>query len=1554
MSFENLRNALVKMPSTGPDGFEGLAALLLSALTADVFYVARSGDQPADALSAAGDVAMQGKRYDRTPLDETDFEGDFHKACRLCPKLDCYVLAATRATAQLNSLARELENRTGIDVILLQFDAPESELPALCVTFWDRIKSFPKLSELCSDFAAWAAGEAQRPELIGTIERMRGALTKSVPLAATVQRKLKSYLHGRFGIDASSSRPSRFRIELPVAVLRCGPEQQLDDWWKQGKTKAAVVGGEEGMGKSWAVSAFCYHLIQHSAALILWLDSADWSGLPNLEGVLDAGLMQAGLSDPELRKRLVRKAMDRWPDKLLIVLDGVNERAARDTAQRLLVQLHAAEVAPCRLLFTTRPIPWKSDECSLWKSVTPIPVGPFTEEELKEALARLPVPIPRNELPNGLVEVAKVPRYFRRATELRERFSSLANVTKEMVLWAELLAKVEAGDPQVTTQIGWTSPADVKRALLKLASAARAIQTNAQAATDSYCLLQTSFGDKFEQIRSDLAEQRIVLEPTSENPAPSPEHLVLGFALHLGSVAAMHPSDSVSDLADRLRKELEPVLAQDQLTEALFVALQLSAFPNSEGHTLSSYARSALLLAWASSQNSWVEAPRLTFWANQDLMAYLDFVEEVFVEPVSDGWSSVIIAPLMEVWCALALEISPLHTRLRRWLKLVWKSHDFTASSELTVDGHDLPTARSQSQLALSFVALAVLSERADVSFLPDLAIAWATHNVSTQRHSWPKQPNGDVVESDDFGCKDMTYNLGALLRWRYTEMCKPNIELLRAPHDTDKLMLKGLEYISQAFDRFGWVRSSIHEALLREKKPFFPAARHECQNRVFGCPELAARDDLPDLCANDQEVIAEKVEHVFSSKELHSGFSMTHEDLELEYHLSWFAKYRPDKLVQLGTRFRLACLDRCEVAPSLNFTNRLPFSASVVTSSDLLAKAKACAEREYTGVVQRFYWSLLQLHILALTCLGERELKDWLIFASERKPLRREIHMYPIRILCPLTLPNALASFAREQAKRCCDEPEDVSDASESEFDFWAYIGGLAGEPDLAFNAWAGEQIKLRQPTGNRRYYWLLLWFRSIPQPVLQEAVSIGSVMGFLADEGLWALTSAGRCVYDWDKFPVDFNSLADLLPIDDLGTVLVNADRRADLAKWGHQIFNKALELVGKPPFERSFWGTTILTVGDSGEISGSSCDREEGPGNALSEGLRPKLQDQFAMLHNPIPREEFNRRANEGIRIWRDDQARLKTVERGAFNRFEARHALRAWRDQHPDQFRKYASELLTQVVSQPGKAFHIGGFIGCVIDALVSLEPDLAKKTDAALRDSSLRVNVINDYGVSTFTAAFWRAAGDGNIRCQEVCGRFVQECSTDEELMYHAITAQAEGAREDLLSICRRLLGAPLAKDRCLVVSLLAWVPGQGEIKQLEQLITDDPSGWVQKHAEWAVECAKEEASVRRHYERTLKEADRNLVQARLLVLLPALTPSAHWWHRDLESKSEVFDTAPRDVQAALAFFWYDTQSECKKTPKPFGRTLSEYLRGERIHDLRSPKPRLMDARTHAV
>src|SRR6266404_3621576 len=100
MFFEQLRAALVRMPETGDAGFEGLVATLLGALTGDRFYVARSGDQPADAIASAADIAMQAKRYGKTAVDETNFEGEFAQACRLIPTLDCYVFAVTRQTAQ--------------------------------------------------------------------------------------------------------------------------------------------------------------------------------------------------------------------------------------------------------------------------------------------------------------------------------------------------------------------------------------------------------------------------------------------------------------------------------------------------------------------------------------------------------------------------------------------------------------------------------------------------------------------------------------------------------------------------------------------------------------------------------------------------------------------------------------------------------------------------------------------------------------------------------------------------------------------------------------------------------------------------------------------------------------------------------------------------------------------------------------------------------------------------------------------------------------------------------------------------------------------------------------------------------------------------------------------------------------------------------------------------------------------------------------------------------------------------------------------------------------
>src|SRR6266446_3706122 len=98
MSWGEMKQALQNMPDSGPDGFEGLAAILLQNLLRDTFVCARSGDQPSgDARTLRGDVVIQAKRYkEGTSLDAKNIEGDLREARRAVPNLEVYVLAITR------------------------------------------------------------------------------------------------------------------------------------------------------------------------------------------------------------------------------------------------------------------------------------------------------------------------------------------------------------------------------------------------------------------------------------------------------------------------------------------------------------------------------------------------------------------------------------------------------------------------------------------------------------------------------------------------------------------------------------------------------------------------------------------------------------------------------------------------------------------------------------------------------------------------------------------------------------------------------------------------------------------------------------------------------------------------------------------------------------------------------------------------------------------------------------------------------------------------------------------------------------------------------------------------------------------------------------------------------------------------------------------------------------------------------------------------------------------------------------------------------------------
>jgi hypothetical protein len=1545
-----LKRALQKMPATGAKGFEGLIAALLSALTGDHYYVARSGDQPADAVSGTGRVAVQTKRFrDSTSIDETAFEGDYSKACRSSPHLDCYVFAATRVTAQLRQLADTMQEIMGVDIVLLGFSEDEPEIAALCATYWSQLSAFPELRIIHGVGEQWAGEYAKKPTTITLVDSLRDQLSRSTLLAPLVGRKLRTFLDERFGLVALSRPTFGYPIRLSESIMRSGPMQRLDAWWTDGKSAAAVVRGEEGMGKSWVAAQFAHRLASDGASLVIWLDSANWFGADNIESAIKAGLAVAGIQDARLLERLARKAISRWSDRLLIVFDGINEHGARQAACQLMQQL-GNDPRPCRAVFSTRPIQWASDESGLWNPASIIDVGRFAEMEFQAALARSNPPIPREEIPAGLADLARIPRYFHRCVRLRERFQSLLNVTKEMVLWEDLLQKIAEGDRQVVKNLGWTSPADLKRALGELARAARLVAGEGITESDGYAILTKAFSGRYQEVRSDLAEQRVVVDPNGDNPQVSPEHVILGYALHIGAVAAKLGSRPVAEIADRITRELEPMGSQDQIVEALFVALQLSVMPPTNAHELSSSARAALMLLWTSSQNSVIHADRLSFWAEADLPAYLDFVEEVYLEPVTDGWAQRICDPICQRFATATADTSPLKERLRRWLTLIWKSHDLPPVDETIHEGHALPIARNQCQLSLGRVAVAVISQKPDVDLVDDLAIAWATASLSTYRHFHSSTPSGPPDRHQDIPCKDLRSSIGALMRWRYTEAIKPALIAKVASMANDSLMKRGFDGLIESFDRFGWRREGVHEKELREGRPLFSKGPEASRNRFVDCAELAVRDDLPELDENDQAVIADKVERAFADPRLRASSWQSSADQDLEWYLAWYARYREASLVQLSTTFRFEALTHPDFSYAQDYCQLLPFAKSRENSRRLLELLISAGSRDLGASKNRESWALTGLHVQALTCLEEAELQQWLEFACGLPRLRQAFHFYPIMMLVPYAVSPAIAGEARTRVRQIHESGTVTDDGaagcSSSEIDYWATIGGLAGEPDSAFHSWIDQKHREGDRNGFRPFYGALLWFRTATDQQQTDAVASGRVFELLDEHGWRAMLFVGCSAINWSAFRMDYEMARRKMGIDDLGIALHEARRDRDFERWGHDLFGLAMQAVGTPPFERTYWGTTIHCTNAAGRIDASTC--EDADAEDMGQLRPPPGVDIWKKVGTWSNTEEQEREANRGIQLWKREQRKLNAAGVQALDRFGAQRELETWRDRFPEGFRANAERLLREASSDLKRAFHIGGFLAAVLDALVPLEPQLALELDREVARKTLRVNVVNHYGRPTFIAAFWQAAGQGNLECQRTCTEMLEAAATDDELRSHALMAQAEEAAAFLRAHCLGLLSNEFAKTRCLAVSLMAWIGESQNLDKLEALSKHDPSGWVRTHAEWALGVARQESAAIRHYEKTLTLDDRNRVLARMQVLKPALTRLSYWWHGKLEA-SVGTKNIPASVASALDHFWYDVRSRRRNPPPPAnGRKLDEYLRGDRIKDLQSPRPKLVD------
>ena len=362
MSWLKLKNLIQSMDKQHKgrkkgEPFEELAAELLGALLDNRFKIEQSGYQPiGDAINEERTIVLQTKNYsDETPLDRKVILGDILEADLELPNLQTYVLAASRTiNSRLRNRLGEIEDKTGLDIVVLELSDELSDLGALCVTFWESIHHLFDPSDIDQQFWAWV--EITRNDL-KTQDKMKviqSKLDDGIQTQKHVQKDIEERLLERFSTDKGFNP-----INLSEAIDRKSVEAKISDWWKAGDLPICCLEGEEGHGKTWLAAKSVHAICESENIVAFWLDSKDWNECESIFDLLYTCFDSIYLSDKQEKiTKLQNKAAKTWR-KTLIILDGVNERNAIEAAQQILSEYFRNESEwrdRVRFLLTTRPL----------------------------------------------------------------------------------------------------------------------------------------------------------------------------------------------------------------------------------------------------------------------------------------------------------------------------------------------------------------------------------------------------------------------------------------------------------------------------------------------------------------------------------------------------------------------------------------------------------------------------------------------------------------------------------------------------------------------------------------------------------------------------------------------------------------------------------------------------------------------------------------------------------------------------------------------------------------------------------------------------------------------------------------------------------------------------------------------------------------------------------------------------------------------------------------------------------------------------------------------
>ena len=289
------------------------------------------------------------------------------------------------------------------------------------------------------------------------------------------------------------------------------------------------------------------------------------------------------------------------------------------------------------------------------------------------------------------------------------------------------------------------------------------------------------------------------------------------------------------------------------------------------------------------------------------------------------------------------------------------------------------------------------------------------------------------------------------------------------------------------------------------------------------------------------------------------------------------------------------------------------------------------------------------------------------------------------------------------------------------------------------------------------------------------------------------------------------------------------------------------------------------------------------------------------------------------------------------------------LQTWAEQNITGFSQLADQYLTELSKFPQYSQALSDFTDAILCLLLRFEPTVAIRHYRQSKAKGFRIVCSTSYGVETSLAQLWQVEECKLSEHRDLRRKLLEEGLNDEDIMFMTLAALVGGGEEDLWNlVTQEYLASPYAKERNLGVSILPWFGNDEAIEKLKQLKSDDPSQWVREHAWWAYEVAQQEQGCRKVYREALRTHDLFRISAVFEQIKPALSPTARWWHGEIE-KEEGFHEESQDIDPRLDAlhyrFWYrwGNSSKTRRNIEVFGRKLREYCRGEKLSMGSSPR-----------